>query len=42
VFLYSARACNSAGCSGWVSAGTDLTGSGTPMAEPAAAGSSGP
>jgi YD repeat-containing protein len=41
VFLYSARACNSAGCSGWVSAGTDLTGSGTPMAEPAAAGSNG-
>lgn len=42
VFLYSARACNSAGCSGWTSAGTDLTGSGTPMAEPASAGSSGP
>jgi hypothetical protein len=42
VLDYSARACNSAGCSDWVTGEADLNGSGTPMAVPAPAGNSGP
>ena len=43
-FQYAARACNSAGCSGWTNAShsTYLQGSGTPKLVPATAGSTEP